>query len=137
MRVLIKGAGVAGLAAAHALVAQGATVAVHERGQRTGSGASWFAGGMLAPYCERESADARVLSPGLGAIDWWDRALPGLVHRCGTLVVAAPRDGGELARFAARTCGSRWLDEDAIADLEPALAGRFRQARSAPGHRRP
>jgi glycine oxidase len=127
MRALIKGAGVAGLAVAHELVSAGFTVDIVETAPAIGAGASWLAGGMLAPLCERESADARVLEEGRIAADWWDAAVPGEVVRRGTLVVAQPRDVGELARFASRTSGYEWLNEDGIADLEPALSGRFRK----------
>ncbi|AFL50873.1 glycine oxidase [Sinorhizobium fredii] len=129
MRVLIKGAGVAGLAAAHALVARGVEIAVSEPSPGVAGAASWYAGGMLAPWCERESAEEAVLTRGIGAVDWWEAALPaGSVHRDGTLIVAPPRDSGELRRFALRTSGFRWLAAEEIAALEPALAGRFREA---------
>ncbi|SJM31953.1 putative thiamine biosynthesis oxidoreductase ThiO [Mesorhizobium delmotii] len=86
-----------------------------------------MAGGMLAPWCERESAEQPVLDLGRDAADWWDSVLSGRVTRAGTLVVAAPRDTGELDRFASRTSGHRRVDEDEIALLEPDLAGRFRR----------
>lgn len=126
MRVLVKGAGVAGLVVAHELAGRGAEVLVIERGPTVGGGASWFAGGMLAPYCERESGDGSIIALGKGAADWWDAVLPGLVHFTGTLVVAPPRDGAEIWRFAARTEGYRHLSADALSALEPDLAGRFR-----------
>ncbi|WEX74395.1 glycine oxidase ThiO [Sinorhizobium numidicum] len=129
MRVLIKGAGVAGLTTAYALAGRGAKVTVSERSPGFVDAASWYAGGMLAPWCERESADETVLTRGIGAADWWEAALPkGHVLRNGTLVVAPPRDRGELRRFASRTSGFRWLDAEEIRLLEPALAGRFREA---------
>lgn len=128
MRVLIKGAGVAGLTLAYELMAIGADIEVTEIAPRVGGGASWFAGGMLAPWCERESAPDTVLALGRGAADWWHAVLPGNVIRKGTLVVAPPRDTGELARFAARTSGCDRLNADDIAALEPDLAGRFREA---------
>lgn len=127
MRALIKGAGVAGLAVAHELVSAGFAVEVEEAAPAIGAGASWLAGGMLAPWCERESADARVLVEGRMAADWWEAAVPGEVARRGTLVVAQPRDMSELARFASRTSGYEWLDEGGMAELEPALSGRFRK----------
>ncbi|RVA69507.1 FAD-dependent oxidoreductase, partial [Mesorhizobium sp. M7A.F.Ca.CA.001.08.1.1] len=68
-----------------------------------------------------------VLDLGRDAADWWDDALPGQVTRAGTLVLAAPRDTGELDRFATRTSGHRRVDDDEIAVLEPDLAGRFRR----------
>ncbi|MER8448079.1 glycine oxidase ThiO [Mesorhizobium sp. M1066] len=127
MKVLVKGAGVAGLTAAFEFAARGAAVTVAETRPALGGNASWFAGGMLAPWCERESAEQPVLDLGRGAADWWDAATPGLVARRGTLVVASPRDAGELDRFASRTSGHRRVDEDEIALLESDLAGRFRR----------
>ncbi|TCN33889.1 glycine oxidase ThiO [Sinorhizobium americanum] len=129
MHVLIKGAGVAGLTAAHALVGRGAAVMVAERTHGFANAASWYAGGMLAPWCERESAEETVLIRGTAAAGWWEAALPaGSVHRNGTLVVAPPRDATELRRFASRTSGYRWIGAEEIGALEPALAGRFREA---------
>ncbi|RWA65596.1 glycine oxidase ThiO [Mesorhizobium sp.] len=127
MKVLVNGAGVAGLTAAFELATRGATVTVAETRHGLGGNASWVAGGMLAPWCERESAEQPVLDLGRDAADWWDAATPGQVTRAGTLVVAAPRDAGELDRFASRTTGHRRVDEDQVARLEPDLAGRFRR----------
>ncbi|QND60550.1 glycine oxidase ThiO [Mesorhizobium huakuii] len=125
MRVLVKGAGVAGITVAFELAIRGAAVTVVETRHGIGGNASWFAGGMLAPWCERESAEQPVLDLGRDAADWWDAVLSGQVTRAGTLVVAAPRDAGELDRFASRTSGHRRVDESEIALLEPDLAGRF------------
>lgn len=126
MRILIKGAGVAGLTAALEMTRRGFSVEVHDTATEIGRGASWYAGGMLAPWCERESAEESVLTLGQTALDWWDEATPGLVKRNGTLVVAPARDRAELSRFASRTSGYRWVEEGEIAALEPDLAGRFR-----------
>jgi glycine oxidase len=101
-------------------------VEVCDLADQPGRGASWFAGGMLAPWCERESADEAVLTSGQQALNWWEEATPGLVKRNGTLVVAPARDKAELSRFASRTSGYRWVDEEEIAALEPDIAGRFR-----------
>ncbi|RUU01548.1 glycine oxidase ThiO, partial [Mesorhizobium sp. USDA-HM6] len=133
MRVLVKGAGVAGLTAAFELAGRGASVTVAEFRPHLGGNASWAAGGMLAPWCERESAEQPVLDLGRSAADWWDAVLPGQVTRAGTLVVAAPRDAGELDRFANRTSGHRWLGEEDLAKLEPDLGGRFKRALFFPG----
>ncbi|RWQ42144.1 MAG: glycine oxidase ThiO [Mesorhizobium sp.] len=127
MRVLVKGAGVAGLTVAFELATRGVAVTVIETRHSLGGNASWFAGGMLAPWCERESAEPPVLDLGRDAADWWDAVMPGQVTRAGTLVVAAPRDAGELDQFASRTSGYRRVDEDEIAVLEPDLAGHFRR----------
>lgn len=128
MRVLVRGGGVAGLCAAHELHARRFAVELVERQASAGAGASGLAGGMLAPFCEREAAPEGVLRLGRHAADWWEAALPGQVARAGTLVVAPSRDAGELERFAARTVGHERLDESGIAALEPSLAGRFRKA---------
>ncbi len=133
MRILIKGAGVAGLTAAHTLSARGHQVEVAEKSAAPGLGASHYAGGMLAPWCEGETAADTVVKAGELSIDWWDEALPGLVARKGTLVVAQARDLVELERFASRTSHFEWLDEKGIAELEPALEGRFRRGLFFPG----
>jgi glycine oxidase len=126
-RILVRGAGVAGLTVAYALVRRGASVTVLDKAPVLGGNASWLAGGMLAPWCERESAEEPVVQLGKGAADWWEEALPGHVVRAGTLVVAQPRDRSELDRFAARTSSSAWAAEDDIGTLEPDLKGRFRR----------
>ncbi|TGS84682.1 glycine oxidase ThiO [Mesorhizobium sp. M3A.F.Ca.ET.174.01.1.1] len=125
MKVLIRGAGVAGLTLAHELATRGAEVTVTEKRMEIAGNASWQAGGMLAPWCERESAEEAVLTLGRRAADWWNAALPGHVSRRGTLVLAPARDARELDRFGRRTSGFRQLDAGEIAALEPALQGRF------------
>jgi glycine oxidase len=125
-KVTVIGAGVAGLATATALVERGAEVTIVERSPELGGNASWLAGGMLAPYCEGESAPATVVERGAKALDWWAARVPG-VMRNGTLVVAPPRDVGEIDRFAARTREWERVDADGIGELEPDLAGRFRK----------
>lgn len=126
MTVLIKGAGVAGLTAAFTLARRGHPLTLLDT-NTPGMGASHYAGGMLAPWCEGETAPQVVIEAGVKAIGWWDTALPGLVERKGTLVVAPPRDQSELERFARRTTRHEWVDEAGLAELEPPLAGRFRR----------
>lgn len=127
MDITVIGAGVAGLATAVTLAERGAAVTLHERSASLGAAAaSWLAGGMLAPFCEAESADASIVEPGLAAIDWWADRVPGVV-RNGTLVVASGRDAGEIVRFGRRTSGAQQFHAAGIDALEPGLAGRFRQ----------
>ncbi|MBK0400328.1 FAD-dependent oxidoreductase [Limibaculum sp. M0105] len=123
--VLVVGAGVAGLCTATELMARGARVTVVDRAPGPGpASCSWWAGGMLAPYCERESAEEPVLRFGRLAADWWERHAGG-VTRAGTLVVAPGRDRAELARFARRTSGFEEVTGARITELEPDLEGRF------------
>jgi glycine oxidase len=127
LRATVIGAGVAGLACATELVARGAEVTVVERAGDLGPAAcSWWAGGMLAPWCEAESAEPEVVRLGARAADWWEAHAGGVTRR-GTLVVAAGRDAGELRRFARRTANFEEIEGLAIAALEPDLAGRFRR----------
>jgi glycine oxidase len=126
MRATVIGAGVAGLTSALALAERGVGVTLIERSAALGGNASWLAGGMLAPFCEGESAPASVVALGKGALDWWDARVPGVVRE-GTLVVAPPRDVADIERFAARTSEHERVDEARIAELEPDLAGRFRK----------
>lgn len=126
-RIRVLGAGVAGLAAALELSLAGARVEVIERGEAPGRQAtSWFAGGMLAPYCERVHAEPAVAELGRQAPDWWRAQVPAATVRAGTLVLAAPRDRAELDPYLQRGEGGSALDEAGIAALEPELAGRFR-----------
>lgn len=124
--ITILGAGVAGLCAATALSERGLSVQVVDSGPE-GAGASWLAGGMLAPFVEGESASPEVARLGTSAADWWAARVPGVVRR-GTLVVAPARDRAELDRFATRSTGHARIGPDRIAELEPALAGRFATA---------
>jgi glycine oxidase len=127
-RVIVVGAGVAGLSCALELSERGFAVEVVDRGKTLGDGCcSWMAGGMLAPWCERATTDAVVAERGALSIDWWVRRFPGTVCE-GSLVVAQPRDVSELTRFAQRTERFEWVDAGRIAELEPDLAGRFRRA---------
>ena len=120
MNLTIAGAGVAGLCCAYELAQRGHGVTLYEQAESLNeNGCSYFAGGMLAPWCERESAEEQVLALGQQAIDWW--AAITNVNRGGTLVVAPQRDMAELTRFASRTCGHEPADVKA---LEPALGQR-------------
>ncbi len=123
-RFTIAGAGLAGLACGYELVRHGAEVALFDRaGPEDAGGVARFAGGMLAPFCEGETAEEPVVTLGASAAGWWERVTP--VCRRGTLVLTPPRDRGELHRFARRTSSHCRLDADAIAALEPDLGQRF------------
>ncbi len=89
--------------------------------------ASRYAGAMLAPDCEAESAPDIVRTLGHEGIKAWRDIYPGVVNG-GSLVVAAPRDLSELTRFKSQTQGSQEIDAERLAELEPDLAGRFSTA---------
>jgi glycine oxidase len=128
MQITVIGAGIAGLACAVELAERGADVEVVDRGEKLGaSGCSWYAGGMLAPWCELESAETLIAKLGAESIAWWRERFPGTVLN-GSLVVAHGRDAGELANFSRRTEKFDWLDGESVAALEPDLHGRFNKA---------
>ncbi|WP_375641537.1 MULTISPECIES: glycine oxidase ThiO [unclassified Bartonella] len=123
--ILIKGAGIGGLTVAFMLQQKGVSVTISAPPRSPLGSASWYAGGMLAPYCERENAEQIVEDLGVQAIQWWRKTLPNLVIQKGTLVVAPTRDRGELERFSVRTHNHKTIDHTEIAHLEPDLAERF------------
>lgn len=128
MRVTIIGAGVAGLTCAVEFAERGVSVEVLERANSIGlQSCSWYAGGMLAPWCEREHSTDLISTLGEQSLHWWRDKFPGTALR-GTLVVAQSRDTAELTRLSRRTVGFEWLDGNGIGALEPQLAGRFNTA---------
>lgn len=124
-KITVIGAGVAGLCVARALLDRGAQVTLVDRHAEAGPHAcSWWAGGMLAPFCEGETAEEPVVRLGGEAADWWV-AKTGAVQRCGSLVVSPSRDKADLARFARRTRGHRAVTSSEIVAMEPDLGTRY------------
>ncbi len=116
--VTIIGAGVAGLCAALTCVRAGLTPRLIDRHGPPGPhGCSWWAGGMLAPFCEGAVAEPAVVAHGQAAAAFWEGVTP--VDYRGSLVVALQRDRGELDRFARRTSGHRRVTD--LSALEPDL----------------
>ncbi|EIB96840.1 MULTISPECIES: FAD-dependent oxidoreductase [Pantoea] len=115
----VLGSGVAGLCVATLLAERGEAVEIIT--QPDCRAASHWAGGMLAPWCEAESAPPEVIEWGQHAAGWWAKRVDGVVQQ-GTLVVAPPRDSRELTRFASMTQQHQWV---APGDVEPALENRF------------
>ncbi|OWV37164.1 FAD-dependent oxidoreductase [Mameliella alba] len=118
--ISVLGMGVAGLCVATSLAERGLQVEVITP-EGSPDPASWLAGGMLAPFCEGESAPDLVVKMGQSAGDWWGARVGSLV-RMGTLVVAPSRDVSELDRFARATEAHEWVNP---AELEPDLETRF------------
>jgi len=115
----VLGRGVSGLCVAKLLVEQGEQVEVIE--QPDSPTASWYAGGMLAPYCEAESAPNEVIMLGQHSLAWWQQRVPDVQQR-GTLVVAPARDQQELHVFASKTIHHQWVKPE---ELEAELGSRF------------
>ncbi len=126
--VSIIGAGIAGAWQALLFAQAGHAVTLHERGDAamTDSTSHW-AGGMLAPYCEAEVSEPIISRLGLRSLDIWRRELPDTPFN-GSLVVAHARERNDFERFARMTEGHRRLDAAGLAQLEPSLEGRFRDA---------
>lgn len=126
--VNVVGAGIAGTWQALAFARAGYGVTLHERGTPAMTQAtSHFAGGMLAPWCERESSEPLITRLGIRSLDLWREILPQTPFN-GSLVVAHPRDRNDFDRFAKLTTDFERLDKDGVAKLEPSLDGRFRDA---------
>ncbi len=126
--ITVVGAGIFGLWQALTLARGGHRVRLIEQSTEPfADAASRWAGAMIAPDCEAEAAPPLVRALGHQGLALWRSTYPDLACQ-GSLVVAAARDSGELARFARLTQGSQAVDGAALAALEPALAGRFANA---------
>ena len=85
--VSIIGAGVVGLCVANELLTRDVNVGIFDKKARAGPHAcSWWAGGMLAPFCESESAEEEVCRFGQEAVAWREKRTN--VIKNGSLVVA-------------------------------------------------
>jgi glycine oxidase len=137
--VSVIGAGIAGAWQALLFAQAGHDVTLHERSdaEMTLSTSHW-AGGMLAPHCESEAAEPVISRLGLRSLELWREILPDTPFN-GSLVVAHARDRGDFERFARMTSGHQRLDAGSLAELEPSLQGRFRDALFFPteGHVEP
>lgn len=126
-RLAVVGGGVIGLAVARRAAHDGWGVRVHRTGE---PGASWVAGGMLAPHSEGWPGEEQLLKIGLDSLSLWhDTFLAGLppdvVTARESLVVAV--DAADAADL--KTVGA-WLSAQghpvtmttAARDVEPLLA---------------
>ena len=108
-RIAILGAGIAGVSCAYEFARRGAAVTLIEKREGAGLGCSWYAGGMLAPWCESETAEPLIGDLGREALAFWQEHFSGTVTK-GTLVFAPKRDLPDLQRFSRRTSEYRWVD---------------------------
>jgi glycine oxidase len=137
--VSVIGAGIAGAWQALLFAKAGHAVTLFERGDAGMTEAtSHWAGGMLAPYCERETSEPLITRLGIRSLDLWRDEFPDTPFN-GSLVVSHPRDRADFERFAKLTSGHRRLGAEAVTELEPSLDGRFRDALFFPeeGHVEP
>lgn len=119
----ILGSGVSALCVAKTLHAHGERIELIE--SPTHPAASYYAGGMLAPYCEAEAAPHLAVEQAVAALAWWQKHSQHVVQK-GTLVIAPPRDRLELQRFAKRTQQHQWVKAGELeADLTHVAEGLF------------
>lgn len=123
--ITVIGAGITGLWQAVTLARAGHGVTLFKQADTAAKPASWYAGGMLAPFCEGESAEPVVSALGQRSITLWRDVYPETQVK-GSLVVAGARDLSELKRFDRMTENGTPVDGAQIAELEPDLEDRFR-----------
>jgi glycine oxidase len=142
MALAVIGGGVIGLSVARRAAQAGMSVTLHRPDETIGGqpGASWVAGGMLAPHSEGWPGEERLLRLGLDSLRLWregflDGLDPKVVTARESLVVAVDR-----ADVADLRTVSDWLSaqghpvvwESAARDVEPSLAQGIRHGFRAP-----
>ena len=136
--VAVIGGGVIGLSVARRAARAGWSVRLHRTGDR---GASWVAGGMLAPHSEGWPGEERLLRLGLESLRLWreggftDGLPPEVITARESLVVAVDQaDVADLRTVAdwLSTQGHPVIWESAARDVEPLLAQGIRHGFRAP-----
>jgi len=139
VQTVIVGAGVIGLSIADELIRRGREVLVLER-DRPGAGATWAAGGMLAPISEAEQLDAELVALGQDSL----LRYPSFIERLerltglncgysseGTLWVGVNEDDRAELDYLRETLEGKGLaceplDAKEVSRREPHLSGRIR-----------
>ena len=125
MNIEILGCGVAGLCTATELAKNNVKIdLVDPNGGPTEKSCSWWAGGMLAPDCEGETAPDIVVSMGKKSSKWWKNNGCN-VYENGSLVVAADRDVSKINQFKRKTRNYIEIDASNIEKLEPEISSNF------------
>ncbi|AKN15345.1 glycine oxidase ThiO [Mycobacterium haemophilum] len=134
----VIGGGVIGLSVARRAAQAGWSVRVHRTREH---GASWVAGGMLAPHSEGWPGEERLLQLGLESLRLWhqggftDGLAPEVITARESLVVAVDQaDVADLRTVAdwLSTQGHPVIWESAARDVEPLLAQGVRHGFRAP-----
>ncbi len=130
--VSVIGAGIAGAWQALLFAQAGHAVTLHERSdQGMTQSTSYWAGGMLAPYCEAETSEPLISRLGIRSLELWREHFPHTPFN-GSLVVAHPRDRADFERFARLTTGDGlfYADEGHVEPRRvlPELHARFTAA---------
>src|SRR6202165_4537176 len=88
----VIGAGIAGAWQALLFAQAGRAVTLHERSDAAMTqSTSYWAGGMLAPYCEAEGSEPVIVRLGIRSLGLWRQHFPDTPFN-GSLVVAHARD---------------------------------------------
>lgn len=122
--VSVVGAGTVGLTVALSLARTGCAVTVHD--PDPGSGASWVAGGMLAPYSEAWPGEDALVALGVESLRLWEAFAAALqpfadgplITACGTVWLAV--DDGDAADLG--TIAAAVADETRFGALRPSAA---------------
>ncbi len=134
----IVGAGLAGRLLGVSLARKGWQVSIFDQDDESGhQSCAWTGAGMIAPYCEQETAELIICELGLRSLELWpgilaELAAPVFYQADGSLVVAHPHDADELIRLEREVEGRgsgpdvmRIMTGPELGELEPELAGRF------------
>ena len=143
--IAIVGGGLLGRLLAWRAALNGLRVTLYDANDRLGNEATaWVAGGMVTPQAEAVDAEPELVAMGRRSLALWPEWLPALskpVHYSdtGTLLVWQRSDAGEARRFESllkvrdSRASYQILDAQQLAQKEPALENRFRQALFLPG----
>ncbi|CAH0991550.1 Glycine oxidase [Sinobacterium norvegicum] len=146
MKIGIAGAGIIGRLSALLLHQRGHQVTLFDRdGIDNGSACSYTAAGMLTPISEADVNEPLVYQLGVESLKRWPALVKNIngevfYHTGGSIVVAHRQDQADYHRFLQAVNHNakptrdqlQMLNQQQLAELEPALAERFHQAAYTP-----